>query len=74
MSLLEAFGRFKDSCEPTDGVQFSWMAKDIGFGSMYFYISEKDGMVHCNNEYMSKDFLKRMLCKMVDDCVLDDKC
>ena len=70
MSLPEWFDTFEDGCYPTDAIQFNWHAKGIGFGSMYFYQGE-DGKVHCDNEMMGKAFLKNMLCKMVDDCVLD---
>ncbi len=51
---------------------FNWGAKDIGWGQMYFYLNEEDGYVHCGNEIMSRQFLKDMLCHMVDNCVLDE--
>jgi hypothetical protein len=47
-----------------------WEISNFGFGMFYFYV--KDGKVHCDNETMSKDTIKEVLCKMVDDCVLDD--
>ncbi len=72
MSLETFFEQFKDTCVPTEGVDFQWSAKGIGFGGMYFYLDKKDGYVHCSNESMSRQFLKDMLCKMVDNCVLDE--
>ena len=65
--------RFMDSCtnscEPAGYVAFQWSMKGIGFGSVGFYT--KDGKVHCDNEMMSKQFVKEILCNMVDDCVMD---
>lgn len=51
--------------------QISWSVKNIGWGVFYFY--NKDGKLHCSNETMSKEFIKEILCKMIDDCELDEK-
>ncbi len=48
-----------------------WGAKGFGFGGLYFYVGE-DKQMHCSNEFMSKNAIKKILNKMVDDCVLDD--
>jgi hypothetical protein len=61
---------FVDSCGPLAPITVGWSARGIGFGSFYFY--PKDGKLHCDNECMSKEFIKRMLCLMVDQCELDD--
>jgi hypothetical protein len=71
MSLREFFDRFDESCEPVGTASFQWTAKGVGFGGMYFYFDKKDSYVHCENEIMSRKFLKEMLCHMVDNCVLD---
>ena len=71
MSLKEFFDSFDDCCTPTGMASFEWSAKGCGFGGMYFYFDEKDSYVHCENEIMGREFLKRMLCNMVDNCVLD---
>ena len=71
MSLTDFFEKFEDSCEPNETATFSWSAKGHGFGQVYFYVDKKDGYVHCNNEIMSREFIKEMLCIMVDNCVLD---
>lgn len=70
MSLSEFFDNCENHCEPNDTTAFNWSAKGVGFGQFYFYI--KNDKVHCENECMSKEFVKKMLCQMVDDCVLDD--
>lgn len=72
MSLKEFFDTFEDTCEPHRHVGFSWSAKGLGFGQMTFHVDDADGYVHCGNEIMSRAFLKEMLCKMVDNCVLDE--
>lgn len=51
---------------------FSWTKEGFGFGQMVFVYDEKTGKLHCDNEMMSKDFLKEMLCAMVDNCILND--
>lgn len=48
----------------------NWVAPSIGFGQFYFY--EKNGVVHCDNENMSKAFIKTVLCRLVDECELTD--
>lgn len=63
------------SCEPAktnqDGARFLWALDGVGFGELYFYV--QDGKIYCDNETMDKEFIKKMLCKMVDDCILTDK-
>lgn len=71
MSLQAFFDSFEDGCGPRGTASFQWAAKGIGFGGMYFYFDPKDGYVHCDNEAMGREFIKRMLGQMVDNCVLD---
>ena len=71
MSIQDMFDAMEDSCRPMDGCTLNWSAKGMGFGQFYFY--NKDGKLHCDNEMMSREFIKKMLCQMVDDCVLDDE-
>ncbi len=54
-----------------DPVQFSWGKPGTGFGQVLFYT--KDGTLHCDNECMSKEFIKERLCKMVDDCKITEE-
>jgi hypothetical protein len=51
-------------------IDISWTAEGIGFGHLAFY--EKDGKIYCNNEYMSKGFIRRVLNKLVDESILND--
>lgn len=39
-----------------------------GFGQLYFY--EKDGKIYCDNELLSKDTIKKILCDLVDQSTL----
>ena len=57
-------------CELNGSIDIGWSVEGIGFGHFYFY--EKDGEIHCDNEIMSKEFIKKVLCDFVDQCVLDD--
>lgn len=68
MSLEKLFDGCDTYCFPSGG-SFNWSEKGTGFGSFYFY--EKDGKLMCGNEMMSKEFIKEMLCLMVDECELD---
>jgi hypothetical protein len=71
MSLQTFFDSFGNECTPVGTADFQWSATGVGFGGMYFYFDEKDGYVHCSNEIMGREFIKKMLCQMVDNCVLD---
>ena len=73
-NLEEFFEQFEDCCVPanTEGcTEFQWSAKGVGFGSFYFFY--KDDELVCENEIMSKEFIKKMLCNMVDNCTLRDE-
>lgn len=84
MAIQDFFNSMENSCHPVtysdeeemdDGqVLFSWSAKGVGFGQLYFYFKEEDGtpMLHCDNEGMSKEFIKKMLCCMVDEAIMND--
>lgn len=59
-----------DSCEPAGHVVFQWSMTGMGFGSFAFYVRNR--AVRCDNELMSKQFVKDILCQMVDDCVMEE--
>ena len=52
--------------------QLNWSAANCGFGQFYFYHDKRDGKIHCSNECKDKEFIKAVLCNMVDNCVLDE--
>ena len=60
----------ENSCEPVNLAQFQWSATGVGFGELYFYTKEGDDKVYCDNEMMSKAFIKKVLCDMVDNAVM----
>lgn len=69
---MSIFDDYEDHCRPSvAGCTFIWNAKGIGFGEFDFYI--EGDKIYCINEHTNKDFIKKMLCKMVDDCELEDK-
>lgn len=53
-----------------------WGETGVGFGEAVFYWSnhEEGGpmKLYCENECMGKEFIKRMLCRMVDDATFKD--
>lgn len=55
--------------ELEDGFAFdlAWTTKSAGFGHTTFY--NKKGKLYCDNETMSKDFVKAVMCKLVDEAV-----
>jgi hypothetical protein len=71
MSMKEMLDNVQDYCEPAAAFTIAWGKKGRGWGQLYFYVSA-DKSVHCSNEMMSKEFIKEILCKMVDDMKLDD--
>lgn len=71
-NLRKGFENIEDSCTLSGAsVLFEWSAKGCGFGQLYFYQAE-DGKLHCDSETMGKEFVKRMLCQMVDDAEFRD--
>jgi hypothetical protein len=70
MSFQKLFDSMDDSVDLHDKFGIDWSIKGVGFGQFYFY--EKDGVMYCDNEIMSKNFIKMVLCKMVDRCELTD--
>ena len=50
-----------DDCQPT----FQWGIDKVGFGTVSFE-NDGNGGVTCENEGMSKETIKRLLCYMVD--------
>ena len=72
MSIQKWFDSMEDGCTPSGHTYFNWSAKGCGFGQLSFYTKEGDNTIYCNNEMMSKEFVKKMLCQMVDDAVMND--
>lgn len=58
-----------DFCYPLEPVTFQWGARGVGWGQVVFFHADGN-RVHCHNEMMSKEFLKQILCRMIDECTL----
>lgn len=58
-----------------DGFTIHWEDSDLGFGQFYFYRYENastgEFKIKCSNELMSKEYIKKVLCAMVDNCELE---
>lgn len=59
-----------DTCKPEVSFTLWWSGRYVGFGEFRFFY--RDGELMIDNECMDKDFIKAMLCKMVDDATLTD--
>lgn len=57
-------------CVPNGMLSLNWTAEKCGWGQLHFY--EKNCRTYCDNEIMSKKFIKAALCQMVDDCILTE--
>lgn len=51
--------------EQTVNIMFAWGIDGFGFGTTTFYY--KDDKLMCDNETLSKEQVKKILCKFVDD-------
>jgi hypothetical protein len=71
MSLEKFLEQIENTCCPNENIRFSWSHQNIGFGELYFYI--EDGELYCDNEMMSKEFVKKLLCQMVDECTFTEE-
>lgn len=71
MSLQTFFDSFDNECTPMGDqyVTFEWSMKGHGFGQLGFYV--EDGKLYCDNECMSKERVKAILCAMVDNAIFD---
>lgn len=52
------------------GFEVKWRAEGFGFGLLTFNL--KNGRLICDNEGMSREFIKRVLNYIVDQCELVD--
>lgn len=64
------FENFENSVSVLNDFTLAWTAKNKGFGQLFFY--EKDGKIYCANEGVSKDFIKKIMTDLVDECMLED--
>jgi len=69
MSLQDFFDKCPDSVVLCDGFTIQWSQPGIGFGSFYFQVKE-DGTILIDNEAMSREFIKKILNKLVDEAKL----
>lgn len=69
MSLQEYFNQFENEVLLHNDFSMDWSWKGVGHGQFYFRL--KDGKIEVDNECMSKEFIKKVLCQMVDQAELD---
>lgn len=56
----------KNRCVPVNPFQVDWCTDGKTFGTFYFYM--KDGVLQCDSGTTNKEFVKQMICKMIDEC------
>ena len=72
MSIQEMFNKLDDSATLHNTFVVSWSETGRGFGQYRFKVLE-DGRVSIDNECDPKEAIKRVLCHMVDNAVLEDE-
>ena len=55
----------------TTGFCVKWWAHGTGYGEFTFHY-DPNNKWHIDNEYMDKEFIKNVLCAMVDSATLED--
>lgn len=69
--LAEAMGiDVNNDTQARPRATFQWSWPGIGFGEFCFYV--RRGKIYCDNEMMSKEDIKKLLCQMVDTCELTE--
>ena len=56
----------------SNGFTLFWRKQGVGFGNAVFYVNKDTGQILCDNEYMSKEFIKEMLCEMIDGAIFTE--
>lgn len=51
-----------------EGFEVNWGAKNIGFGQVILYMDKKEegNKLYCDNETMSKEFVKAVFDKLIE--------
>ena len=61
-------GNYPD--DEAENIMFAWGIEKFGFGTTTFFY--KDGKLMCDNETLSKESIKKIMCKFVDDAEFVD--
>lgn len=51
-------------------IDVGWGVHRLGFGHISF--NNKDGKIYCSSEGMSREFVKEVLCKLVDVAIFEE--
>ena len=69
--IEQVWGRWRRGKNGNDGgFDVAWQTKSAGFGHATFYL--KKGKLHCSNECMGREFLKAIMCRLVEEAILED--
>lgn len=53
------------------GFDIRWETRSCGWGRLTFYV--KKGRLFCDNQHMSRRFIKKVLCRLADEVELEDE-
>lgn len=72
MSLQNFFDACGDSVElNAESLTVEWSRSGVGFGSVTFY--KRDGKLYCDNECMSREFVRKVMTDLVDSAEFIDE-
>ena len=57
----------KSKREEKEAFSINWHSDDLGFGQVTFDYDINENKLHIDSECMSKEFVKELLCRMVDN-------
>jgi hypothetical protein len=72
MSIQDMLNNCANDVTLDNSFSIQWSVTGVGFGS-FFFSAKEDGSIEIQNECMSKEFIKKVLCMMVDGATLNDE-
>lgn len=72
MSIQDFFDSCEDDLELVSSCSINWSIKGTGFGNLQLYVGQ-DGNTWIQNEGMGKNFIKKILCDLIDGATLEDE-
>lgn len=71
MSIQDFLNQFEDGADIHAPFTILWTEHGRGFGQYHFYTDE-EGNIHIDNECDSRESIKRIMCRLIDNAILDD--
>ena len=71
MSIKKLFDNIPAAINIDNTFIIQWSEPGTGWGEFTFY-KDEDGGIHCDNECMSKEFVKKIMNRFIDEIIFDD--